>query len=125
MTPGDEIMTAVQAFCSILARKLGRRIQCRITSGARCKAHDAAVQAAVARAGGTPSTDSQHTHGTAIDATFWAFDRDWQQIDNSTVAAVAQSCGLFGGVGHKYYVRQRLNLVHLDVRHAGGTVATW
>jgi hypothetical protein len=126
MLPNDEIMIAAQAFCAILSRKLGKQIQCRISSGARCKSRDAEIQAAVARAGGTPSTDSQHVHGTAIDCTFWAQDRGaWQQIENAVVSLTATNSGLFGGVGHKYYVQHGLNLVHLDVRHAGGTIATW
>lgn len=124
--PSDELMTCVQALIYALTRKYGNAVQCRITGGSRCPKHDDDVQAAVARAGGKPSTDSQHRHNAAIDCTFWIRQQGgWAQISNDIIAGVAIASGLFGGVGLNTYKRQGLNLVHLDVRHAGGTVATW
>jgi len=125
--PGDEVMICAQALVFALSRKLGKRVQCRLSCGARCHKHDADVQAIEAAAGRETSTDSQHPKLAAVDCTFWAQDEcgAWHQIDNTTVALLAISSGLFGGVGYLRYLKNRVNLVHLDVRHAGGTVATW
>jgi len=104
----DSIVLASQAFISVLERIYGVPVRHVISSGARCKKHNAAV-------GG--SDESQHINRIAIDGIFQAYiEGKWRQIENADIGAHARKSGLFGGIGYVEYRRKGKNLVHLDTR---------
>lgn len=110
---GEDIVLALQAFISILRRTYGAPVRHLVTSGARCKAHNAEV-------GGSPT--SQHLEGKACDGVFqWHSGATWIPIDIIDLGTLARKSGLFGGVGYIEYERGGHHFIHLDVR-PGSTV---
>ena len=111
----DDIVLALQGFITILKRTYGAPIRHLVTSGARCKAHNAEV-------GGSPT--SQHLDGKACDGVFQQrLEGHWLPLDLIDVGQLARKSGLFGGVGYLEYIRHGKHFIHLDVR--GGSTVVW
>jgi uncharacterized protein YcbK (DUF882 family) len=111
----DDIVLALQAFVTILHRTYGAPIRHLITSGARCKQHNAEV-------GGSPT--SQHLEGKACDGVFQQkLENHWLPLDILDVGQLARKSGLFGGIGYLEYLRHGKHFIHLDVR--GGSTIVW
>lgn len=112
----DDLVLALQAFNSVLARLYGAAVRHIITSGARCLRHNQTL--------GNSSDTSRHINGTACDG-HWEYQHRvvWHRIEPADVAMAAVRSGLFGGVGYLRYMREGTNIVHLDLRP--GPAVTW